>query len=356
MTEDVETPELDTMRVLRIKGSDHLCIFKGDVEDGKPVWVMTTPRGVLAHVNKQASLILSLQGEVEAKDAEIKNLRADANAGAETCRVTPKSAIGWQPIESAPRDGTWIALWRDPPQVRGVRSDPMVLARWFEFDDDEPGAAWCWPDGPYDPFTPFGIAIANREIDSGDCYEAADGFTHWQPLPEPPSPHPASAPIAERGEGVKPVKMILHCPKCGLQHIDAPEYAAPDMNNPGDVLWDNPPHRSHLCRPEHGGCGHIWRPADVPTEGVASIETRGKADGPAASLRSQVDRLRGALEWFDKHADELKADVLSAHHGRGNGTTQWMTEDDRDFRKALREALEAARQALSPEGLNRDPV
>lgn len=66
-----------------------------------------------------------------------------------------------------------------------------------------------------------------------------------------------------------PVKMILHCPACHLQHIDAPDERTPD--------WKNEPHRSHLCH----GCGHIWRPADVPTEGVAAIETRGKADSAA---------------------------------------------------------------------------
>jgi hypothetical protein len=40
------------------------------------------------------------------------------------------------------------------------------------------------------------------------------------------------------------------------------------------VTWDNPPHRSHLCH----GCGLIWRPADVPTTGIATIGTRGKGD------------------------------------------------------------------------------
>jgi hypothetical protein len=70
------------------------------------------------------------------------------------------------------------------------------------------------------------------------------------------------------------VKMILHCPACGLQHIDAPEAPVMVAGNAG--MWTNPPHRSHLC----AGCGHIWRPADVPTEGVAAIETCGKSDSP----------------------------------------------------------------------------
>ncbi len=78
----------------------------------------------------------------------------------------------------------------------------------------------------------------------------------------------------------KPIPMILHCPVCNLQHIDAPEHvlvwtggSAPEPSH-DEVVWENPPHRSHLCH----ACGCIWRPADVATEGVASIETRGKAD------------------------------------------------------------------------------
>lgn len=86
----------------------------------------------------------------------------------------------------------------------------------------------------------------------------------------------------------KPIDMILLCPKCGTQHVDRDE-SNNRMHSPGcnvscgtlggcscgfDSLWRNPPHRSHLC----AGCGHIWRPADVPTNGVAAIKTKGKND------------------------------------------------------------------------------
>jgi hypothetical protein len=88
--------------------------------------------------------------------------------------------------------------------------------------------------------------------------------------------------------------MVLFCPACGKQHIDAPKnctvhdchfysvcYAEangqPDQCN----RWTNPPHRSHLC----AGCGYIWRPADVPTNGVAAIKTKGKNDSPVAKLK-----------------------------------------------------------------------
>jgi hypothetical protein len=61
------------------------------------------------------------------------------------------------------------------------------------------------------------------------------------------------------------IDMILPCPKCGTIHVDTPE---PEKG------WDNPPHKSHLCH----SCGCIWRPADIPTNGVATIKTRGKND------------------------------------------------------------------------------
>jgi len=62
---------------------------------------------------------------------------------------------------------------------------------------------------------------------------------------------------------MQPIDMVIFCPGCGTQHIDEPS-----------DTWDNPPHRSHLCH----ACGYVWRPADVCTNGVAVIKTRGEAD------------------------------------------------------------------------------
>lgn len=74
-----------------------------------------------------------------------------------------------------------------------------------------------------------------------------------------------------------PIPMLLFCPVCATQHIDAPQ---PKKG------WSNPSHRSHECQK----CGHVWRPADVPTTGVAAIETKGQRDGdprPKPSLSAQ---------------------------------------------------------------------
>jgi len=86
----------------------------------------------------------------------------------------------------------------------------------------------------------------------------------------------------------KPIDMVLHCPACGLQHIDAPDYekpayfdasrgeviTGPDRRPSEGLPWTNPPHRSHLCH----NCGFIWRPADVATNGVLAVKTKGSAD------------------------------------------------------------------------------
>jgi rubredoxin len=48
-----------------------------------------------------------------------------------------------------------------------------------------------------------------------------------------------------------PIPMLLWCPECGARHVDVGEFATK-------------PHHTHAC--QH--CGHVWRPAIVPTTGV----------------------------------------------------------------------------------------
>jgi hypothetical protein len=63
----------------------------------------------------------------------------------------------------------------------------------------------------------------------------------------------------------------------------------------------------------------------------------------------RVAELEAALEWFVKREKSIMADVLSSHRNRGNGASQWMSEDDADFRRNLRQAFETARAALKEE-------
>ena len=94
-------------------------------------------------------------------------------------------------------------------------------------------------------------------------------------------------------ENMPPIDVILHCPACGMQHIDRPgdhRYYndTPEAKAAREQIgidWPNKQHRSHLCH----GCGHIWRPADVPTNGVAAIKTKGKDDSPALTKSAPAE-------------------------------------------------------------------
>lgn len=48
-----------------------------------------------------------------------------------------------------------------------------------------------------------------------------------------------------------PIPMIIYCPMCKARHIDEGEFATKA-------------HHTHACQ----RCGHVWRPAIVPTVGV----------------------------------------------------------------------------------------
>lgn len=98
-----------------------------------------------------------------------------------------------------------------------------------------------------------------------------------------------AARVQELEAASAPIDMVLFCPKCGTQHIDAPETDAQytvrlhesswwECGGDKPERWTNPPHRSHLCH----GCKNIWRPADVPTNGVLAVKTKGKNDSPIA--------------------------------------------------------------------------
>ena len=111
----------------------------------------------------------------------------------------------------------------------------------------------------------------------------------------------AASPVAEPS----PIPMILHCPACGAQHIDAPEPinwrdASRDAAGTVGARRTNP-HCSHLC----ADCGRIWRPADVPTEGVAAIQSRGKADSPAPIAEGEKADAAGEREASRKAAAAL---------------------------------------------------
>jgi acyl carrier protein len=127
-----------------------------------------------------------------------------------------------------------------------------------------------------------------------------------------------------------PIDMVLYCPACGKQHIDAPEPSMMAMDAAmfgGDWpdRWTNPPHRSHLCH----GCKHVWRPADVATNGVAAVKTVGKADSaidPAAPRKDTIKLLGRFATWVG--------------HNIGHATYEQLrqTQEWRDVSVALADA------------------
>ena len=73
----------------------------------------------------------------------------------------------WQPIDTAPKDGTYILLgW---PRKHGPESGIVLIGAWLNIesaDVNEPEGWWGWND--YLGFAKVAF------------------MTHWMPLPEPP--------------------------------------------------------------------------------------------------------------------------------------------------------------------------
>jgi hypothetical protein len=153
----------------------------------------------------------------------------------------------------------------------------------------------------------------------------------------------ARADAAQPQAAAVPIDMVLHCPKCGKMHVDAPDWnPVASKTEFAPLKWDNPPHRSHLCH----GCGFIWRPADVPTNGVAALKTKGKNDCPVAAPaqtppqadtsvhhKSEVKRIATLMGWTPPDA------ALRAQHAS-------VVEDYETILVALRERLERVEAAL----------
>lgn len=93
-----------------------------------------------------------------------------------------------------------------------------------------------------------------------------------------------------------PIDMILFCPLCYYQHVDEPK---------GE--WKNPPHRSHSCKQ----CGWVWRPADVPTNGVKEIKTQGQHDSAMLSEELPDCDFLDRVEKGPKHDDQLSSRIIN---------------------------------------------
>lgn len=96
----------------------------------------------------------------EFKDEALAALRAIEGAG-------KKVEQGWQPIETAPRDGTQVDLWTVAPRQVWIATDrdPRVPNAWFS-----EGKWWVYDE--------HGDDMCRSEIRNA---------THWRPKPTPPA-------------------------------------------------------------------------------------------------------------------------------------------------------------------------
>lgn len=85
-------------------------------------------------------------------------------------RESERALVGWQPIETAPKDGKWVLLFglldvlEDRKQLYCGLEHPCLTAGYWDGID----GAWSPVGGTWE----------------GPWIKA----THWQPLPSPPTP------------------------------------------------------------------------------------------------------------------------------------------------------------------------
>ena len=86
----------------------------------------------------------------------------------------PKTREGWQPIETAPKDGRDFLVWNRENRVR--------KARWYERSSSD-------------------LGISLYEGDGVNSFKGGIQPTHWMPLPAPPEPTVPEVPARVDGEG-----------------------------------------------------------------------------------------------------------------------------------------------------------
>ena len=207
-------------------------------------------KNVIGSVNKYRKVF------VEAQRAFAEEARAELVAAAAQVEVDEAAMPRLPPYIYGRETGTNEKVWTEEATVAHGRA--CYAAGAAKARVDAPAAAHggtgCLPSEP---------SAAVIEVCMRAMHTASQGDFD-------PTVHEgrevARAVLVQAQLEAKPLDMVLHCPECGLQHVDEP-----DVRTPG---WENPPHRSHLCH----GCQCIWRPADVATNGVRAVATRGKAD------------------------------------------------------------------------------
>jgi hypothetical protein len=119
------------------------------------------------HASGGAEVWETLDEDDEHRDIAL----TEAEAALEAAGFFGPAQDGWQDIETAPRDGTWIVVVDRQGNYEACRYEPYYSYSFEEVSDGlyrkvrhEPGAVLNWPG-------------------SSNFHRA----THWRPLPAPPS-------------------------------------------------------------------------------------------------------------------------------------------------------------------------
>src|SRR4051812_17561165 len=113
-------------------------------------------------------------GAVSAKDLGRTPSGPGSHASHGAADASPPSVsipCAWQPIETAPRDGTWFVIMRA--------------------DEPDSYEAGCFDPHYWDEYVPAGGGLYRKERKQVGDWRGFSNFhraTHWAPLPEPPAP------------------------------------------------------------------------------------------------------------------------------------------------------------------------
>lgn len=95
---------------------------------------------------------------------EVRQPGVDLGFGGVVRLMMADEQSAWQPIETAPKDGTRIDVWSGHRQA-----DVCWLDCVWEYRNSKPFQGWFWTNDDGEPIL-------------------VEDVTHWMPLPAPPTP------------------------------------------------------------------------------------------------------------------------------------------------------------------------
>lgn len=123
-----------------------------------------------------SDIVQKLVGALERLSGQCERMRLPGQSMSDAERnaiaaLSEAKAGGWQPIETAPKDGRMILVSFGAKGVRAVSWDTP-------FDDvaDDDTGLWCVDDDKHGPYPLRGYS-----------YNSPTAPTAWQPLPAPPA-------------------------------------------------------------------------------------------------------------------------------------------------------------------------